>query len=349
MISSLFKSKKELFGLDIGSNSVKIVELKKGRKDYKVKKLGIKKIPKETIIDGAIMDSVSLTDAIRELVAEIKPSAKNVALSVSGQSVIVKKISVPIVTEEEFANSIQWESEQYLPFSIQDVFVDFKILGATENIQGQMDVLLVAAKKDLINDYLLVIRELGFEPVVVDIDVFAIQNMFEINYPNLTNKINLLCNIGASFTNINITKSGDSLFTRTVNVAGNRVTEALQKNLSISFDEAEDIKLGLNKGFDEMQVREIIDEEVNVVTGEIQRTIDFFYNTNPNDIIENVVLFGGTSLLTSLPERLKSKSGINVILGNPFTNIPLDSKTTLANYTQYGVSVGLGIRRLGDK
>ncbi len=349
MISDLFRSKKDLFGLDIGSNSVKIVELKKGRKDYKIKNLGIKKVPKETIIDGAIMDNVAITEVLRELIAETKPSAKNVALSVSGQSVIVKKISVPIVTEEEFANSIQWESEQYLPFNIQDVFVDFKILGASEHVQGQMDVLLVAAKKELINDYLLVVRELGFEPLVVDIDVFAIQNMFEINYPNLTNKTNLLCNIGASFTNINVTKSGDSIFTRTVNVAGNRITEALQKNLSVTFEEAEEIKLGLNKDVDPKQVNEIIEEEVNVLTGEIQRTIDFFYNTNPNDIIENVVLFGGTAMLSGLPEILKNKSGINVIIGNPFTTISLDSKKSLSNFPQYGVSVGLGMRRLGDK
>lgn len=349
MIESLFKSKKDLFGVDIGSQSIKIVELKKGRKDYKVKKIGMKKIPKETIIDGTIMDSVALTDSLRELLSVVKPTAKNVALSVSGQGVIVKKISVPIVTEDEFANSIQWESEQYLPFNIQDVYVDFKILGATENVQGQMDVLLAAAKKEVIDDYLLVMRDIGYEPLVVDIDVFAIQNMFEINYPSYTNKINMLCNIGASFTNLNITKSGDSLFTRTVNVAGNRITEAIQKNLNISFEEAEDVKLGIKKDVDINNVNEIIDEEMNVLTGEIQRTIDFFYNSNPNDIIENIFLFGGSSRLKDLPERLKEKSGINVIVGNPFTTVSLENKGEGLYYNQFGVAVGLGMRRLGDK
>ncbi|MCX7991305.1 MAG: pilus assembly protein PilM [Proteobacteria bacterium] len=349
MIEGLFKSKKDLFGIDIGSQCIKLVELKKTRKDYKVRKLGIKQIPKDIIIDGAIMDSVALTDAVRDIVQTVKPTVKNVALSVSGQGVIVKKISVPIVTEEEFANSIQWESEQYLPFSIQDVYLDFKILGATENIQGQMDVLLAAAKKELIDDYLLIIRDLGFEPMVVDIDVFAIQNMFEVNYPSFTNKTNLICNIGASFTNINIVKGGDSLFTRTINVAGNKVTEALQKNLGITFEEAEEVKVGVKKDVDMNSVNEILDEEINVLTGEIQRTIDFFYNSNPNDIIENVFLFGGSSKLKGLPEKIKDKSGINAIIGNPFTNIPIDKSQQDISYHHFGVAVGLGMRRLGDK
>lgn len=349
MINSIFRSKKDLFGLDIGSQSIKLVELQKTRKDYKVKKLGIKHIPKDIIVDGAIMDSVALTDAIRDLIQTVKPSVKNVALSVSGQGVIVKKISVPIVTEEEFANSIQWESEQYLPFSIQDVYVDFKILGATENIQGQMDVLLAAAKKELIDDYLLVVREIGYEPIVFDIDVFAIQNMFEINYPSYTNKTNLLCNIGASFTNINIVKGGDSLFTRTVNVAGNKVTESLQKNLNITFEEAEEVKKGSKKDIDMEVVNEILDEEINVLSGEVQRTIDFFYTSNPNDIIENIFLFGGSSKLKGLPEKIREKSGINVIIGNPFTNILLDKKLYDVSFHHFGIAVGLGMRRLGDK
>lgn len=349
MIDNIFKSKRDLFGLDIGSQCIKIVELKKTRRDYKVKKLGLKQIAKDVIVDGAIMDSVTLTDAVRELIQTVKPSAKNVALSVSGQGVIVKKISVPIVTEEEFANSIQWESEQYLPFSIQDVYLDFKILGATENIQGQMDVLLAAAKKEVIDDYLLIVRELGYEPIVVDIDVFAVQNMFEVNYPTFTNKTNLLCNIGASFTNINIVKAGDSLFTRTVNVAGNKITESLQKNLGITFEEAEDVKIGIKKDMESQSVNEILDEEINVLTGEIQRTIDFFYNSNPNDIIENIFLFGGSSKLKGLPEKIKEKSGINVVVGNPFTNIPIEMKGQDVSYHHFGVAVGLGMRRLGDK
>ncbi len=349
MIDRLFKSKKDLFGIDIGSHSIKLVELKKGRKDFKVKKIGIKQINKDIIIDGAIMDSVALSEALRELIDTVKPSVKNIALSVSGQSVIVKKISVPIVTEEEFANSIQWESEQYLPFNIQDLYLDFKILGATENIQGQMDVLLAAAKKDLVNDYLIVLRELGIEPVVVDIDVFTIQNMFEINYPSFTNKTNLICNIGASFTNINIVKAGASLFTRSVNVAGNRITESLQKNLNISFEEAEEVKIGVKKDIDLQSVEEILSDEINVLSGEIQKTIDFFYNSNPNDIIENVFLFGGTSKLKGLPEKIKEKSGINTIIGNPFTLVPLDKKVEDIPYHHFGVAVGLAMRRLGDK
>jgi type IV pilus assembly protein PilM len=354
MIDMLFRTTKEVFGLDIGSHSIKLVELKKGRKDYKLKTFGTKRVPKDTIIDGAVMDSVALADTIKALLAEHKPSSKFVALSVFGHSVIVKKINVPLVTEDELANSIQWETEQYLPFNIQDVYVDFKILGESQEVQGQLDVLLVAAKREVIDDYLLVVKEAGLEPLVVDIDVFAIQNMYELNYPMMDDKVVLLCNLGASFSNLNIVKGGISLFTRTINIGGNRVTEELQKNLGVTFDEAERVKLGDKSiSVNESEVNEIIGAEIDNMSGEIQRTIDFFYNSNPNDVIEKIVLFGGTCRLQGLLEKLKEKVGIVVEIGNPFVAINLEKNQGDKVFDDFAlqgaVAVGLAIRRLGDK
>jgi len=350
----LFKTKKQLFGLDIGSHSIKLVELNKGKHEYKLKSVGIKQIPKETIIDGAIMDPTTLVEAIRTLISETKPSTKFVALSVSGQSVIVKKINVPFMTEEELANAIQWETEQYLPFSIQDVYYDFKILGESNEIQGQLDVLLIAAKKELIDDYQAVIRDVGLEPLVIDIDVFALQNMFELNESILEDKVIMLANLGATFTNINIIKNGQSLFTRDINWGGNKVTESLQRSLGITFEDAESVKCGkVIEGINNSEVQEIISQELENISNDFHKTINFFYHSYPNEVVDKVVLYGGTAQLSGLVDTLKDRLGVTVELGNPFKRIFVDKSfwnNGLSNYSiQTAIAVGLAIRRLGDR
>lgn len=348
------KTKKEIFGLDIGSHSVKLVELKKSRKDFKLKTFGIKPLPKDTIIDGALMDSISLVEILKSLITETKPSTKFVALSISGHGVIVKKINVPLITEEELANTIQWETEQYLPFGIQEVYYDFRILGESTDFQGQMDVLLVAAKKDIVDDYQNAVREAGLEPLIVDVDVFSIQNAYELNETAMENKVILLANLGASFSNVNIIKNGNSLFTRDISWGGNEITEEIQKRLGITFEEAESIKCGnMQEGVNLRELNDIINSEIEKIISEMQKTIDFFYNTNPNDVIDKVVFFGGTSQLKSLVDTFKEKMGIAVEIGNPFNRISVDSSfwnRGLKNYAiQSAVAVGLALRRLGDK
>lgn len=346
----LFRKNKDLFGLDIGSHSIKLVEIKQVRKDYTLKTFGIKHLPKDVIVDGAVMDLVALGETIREVVAEAKPSSKYVAVAVSGQGVIVKKISIPVVTEEELASSIQWETEQYLQFNIQDVYVDFRILGESPDFPGQMDVILAAAKRDVVNDYLNIIREAGLEPIVVDVAVFALQNMAEMNYQFAPDEVALLCNLGASFSNLNIIKNGRSLFTRDVNLGGNRISEELQKSLAVTFDEAEQIKLSGGGG--DVQAKSIIDSEIDNIANEIKRTVDFFIAANPQDGITRIILFGGTSQLAGLPAALREKVGIDVLVGNPMSAFSKNAKLTEApgfSASELGVSIGLAIRRLGDK
>jgi len=353
MIDALLKTRKELFGLDIGSSSIKLVELKKTRKEFKLKGYAIKDVPRETIVDGEVMDSVALADTLRSLLAEYKPSTKFVALSVPGHGVTVRTINVPLVTEDELAQSIQWETEQYLPFNIKDVYVDFKILGESPDNPGQMNVLLVAAKKSAIDEYLLVVNEVGLETLVVDVDVFAMQNMFELNYPIFEGKVTLLCNLGASFTNINIVKAGNSLITRTVNFGGNKITASIQKGLGVTFDEAERIKKGALEGHDKSAVEELIDGELESMILDLRKTIDYFNTQFPNDVIDKIVLFGGTAKLNGIVDKIKDKVGIAVELGNPFTTIGVDKKFQTEKFGDFlqhsGIAVGLAIRRLGDR
>ena len=237
----LFRKSKNLVGLDIGSSAVKLVELKdvKGG-GYRLVKSGLETLSPEAIVDGAIMDASLVVDTVNRLVSTANVRNQDFGTSVSGHSVIVKKISLPAMSPEELAESIRWEAEQYVPFDINDVNLDYVVLesGAGDT----MDVLLVAVKKDKIGDYTSVISQAGRNPMLVDVDAFALQNAFEANYSIEAGRIVALVNLGASVTNVNILSGSNTIFWRDISFGGNQYTDAIQKQLSLSFDQAESLK-----------------------------------------------------------------------------------------------------------
>src|SRR5690349_21105524 len=211
---ALFAKAKTIVGLDIGSSAVKAVEVKPVGKGYKVTAFGTEAVPADAIVDGAIIDAGSVADAIRRVFDGNKSfKTKDVCASLSGNAVIVKKITLPVMTETELAESIYWEAEQYIPFDIQDVNLDYQVLdGGDAAGKGTMDVLLVAAKKEKIADYTGVIAQAGRSAVVVDVDAFALQNAYEANYGIEPGAVVVLLNAGASATNINILSGDQSVF-----------------------------------------------------------------------------------------------------------------------------------------
>ncbi len=243
---SLFRKSKAVVGLDIGSSAVKAVELKPaGKGGYKVAAFASEPVPPDTIVDGTIVDGVAVASAIRRIFESKRFKAKDVVASLSGNAVIVKKIALPVMSDAELAESIHWEAEQYIPFDIQDVNLDYQLL---EDLPGEggkqtMDVLLVAAKRDKIAEYTGVIAQAGRSTVVVDIDAFAVQNCFETNY-GLDGGVSVLLNAGASAINVNIVAGDQSLFTRDISVGGNAYTEAVQREFNLAFDVAEQAKKG---------------------------------------------------------------------------------------------------------
>src|SRR4030042_1125180 len=238
----MWGKKKEVIGLDIGCSSIKLVELKEDKNGHKLQNLAIAPMPSEAIVDGALMDSVTIIDTIRDVIATSKTKTKDVVTSVSGHSVIVKKISLPLMTEAELEESIQWEAERYIPFDINDVNIDFQIFGSTPENPEVMDVVLVAAKKDIINDYVSIIMESGLNPIIIDIDSFALENMLAISYDIGKEETVAIANVGASVTNINIIRNNISAFTRDVFTGGNKITEDIQRQLHVDHEEAEKIK-----------------------------------------------------------------------------------------------------------
>ena len=252
--------KASVVGLDIGSSAVKAIELvSKGRdKGFELRSLGIAPIPNEAIVQGAFLNSSAIVDAIGEAIEAGRIKTKQVAVAVSGHSVIVKKVSLPAMTRDELEDQIQWEAEQYIPFDVNEVHLDFQILDTSEG-EGQMDVLLVAAKRDLVDDYVQVIQEAGLLPAAVDVAAFAVENAFEMNYEAAPDEVVALVNIGAQVVNINVIENGIPAFTRDITTGGNQYTEEIQKSLSISFEEAERIKLGGNATD---QSQEVVPQEV---------------------------------------------------------------------------------------
>ena len=350
---------KPVIGLDIGSSMVKIIQLKEVKKGYRLVNFGMVSLPPETIVDGALMNSTAIVEVIKELLASTRIKGKDTAISLSGHSVIIKKISLPVMSQEELEESIHWEAEQYIPFDINDVNVDVTILNTQSAIQGQMDVLLVAAKKEMIHDYSAVVSEAGLQTVVVDVDVFALQNMYELNYQLPTSETIVLCNMGAVTTNLNIITNGVSAFTRDIALGGNQFTEVIQKQLNVSFEEAEALKIGGGMGADAdavvpHEVEKVIQSVSANMATELQRSIEFYSATTAESKIAKVFLCGGTAKIAPLPRVLEERLGVPVEILNPFKNIEIDKSQFDPEYINdvapiAGVCVGLGIRRVGEK
>ena len=344
----LFSRQKPLVGLDIGSSSVKAVELRKVKSGYELLHAGLEPLASDTVVDGAIMDALSVSDSITKIFADKKIKTRTVATSVSGHSVIVKKISLPAMTEEEMEESIQWEAEQHIPFDIADVNLDYQVLDG-QGSSSTTDVLLVAVKKDKILNHTNVITQAGKVPLVVDIDAFAVQNAFEANYHPAPNATIALLNIGASIMNIVVTKGGTPLFSRDVSVGGNQFTDALQKEMNLSFEEAEEVKKGKSiEGVLSENVAMMIESVSEVLLLEIQKTFDFFRATTVGEQLQRVYLSGGCAKVSGFVEMVQSRLNVPVEVLDPFKSIAIGKGIDMSYLDEISpsmaVAVGLALR-----
>ena len=345
--------KKEVIGIDIGSSSVKVIQLKEQKSGWTLQNIGLIPLPPEAIVDNTLMDSSSVVDATKNLLKSLNIKAKEVISSVSGNSIIIRKILLPTMTQEELDDQIQWEAEQYIPFDINDVHIDFQILSQDDRDPSKMSVLLAASKKDIVNDYVAVFNEAGLKLSVMDVDAFAVQNAFELNYDPEPEEVSSLINIGASIMNINIVKGGFSLFTRDVQMGGNLYTEEIQKQFSIRSDEAELLKLTHDTN-DVDRLDSVISRINETIAMEIRRSLDFYNSTATEGKIDKVFLSGGCAKIPFLTDAISERLGLPVEIINPFQKIACNEKEFDPDYLQemgplVTVAVGLATRRLGDK
>jgi len=349
-----FSKPKNVVGLDIGSSAIKLVELKeKVGGTYQLLKMGVERLSPEAIVDGSIMDSSMVVETISRLNSEKGVKNSNYATSLSGHSVIIKKISLPAMSADELAESIQWEAEQYIPFDINDVNLDYVPL-TTPGTGDNIDVILVAVKKEKINDYTSVISQTGKVPVLVDVDAFALQNCYEMNHDVSENRVLALVNIGASVTNVNVLSGTNSLFWRDITFGGNQYTDAIQRELSLSFEQAEELKRGKTVGDHTIQqVIPILNSVSEDFAGELRKTLDFFTATSGAERVDEIVLAGGGSGVLNLDATLRDKFSIPVSIMDPFRNVSVDegefNPEELAEIgPSMAIAVGLALRKLGD-
>jgi type IV pilus assembly protein PilM len=354
----VFGRSKAVVGLDIGSSAVKAVELKPSGKSFRVAAFASEAVPPDSIVDGAIIDADAVVGTIRRLFDQNKAfRTKEVCASLSGNTVIVKKITLPVMTETELHDSIYWEAEQYIPFDIQDVNLDYQILdsGTGPDSKGSMEVLLVAAKKEKIGDYTNVITQAGRVPVVVDVDAFALQNAYEANYGLEPGRVVALLNAGASAININVLQGDQSIFTRDISIGGNAYTEAVQKELGLPFETAEQLKMGIPvDGATPEEAEPVLRAVTENVLLEIQKTLDFFKATAAVEQIDQVMLSGGLSRVEGFREALAERLHASVDLFDPFRAVTWDAKKlggleSIDVSATAAVAVGLALRQAGDR
>ncbi len=350
----LFAKRDTLVGLDLGSRAVKAAEVVETKSGLKLKRFGMATLPAGTIEDGAIADPDTAAEVIRELFKEHHIKEKNVAVSIGGYSVIVKKINVQARSEEQLQETIHFEAEQYIPFDISDVNLDFQILGESEAGSNQMSVFLVAAKKEMVNDYVNLVSLAGLNPCIVDVEAFALQNIFEANYDTDQENVALV-DIGASKTSLNILKAGSSVFMRDVALGCAQVNQKIMSRLNCSYDEAERIKLGEDP--DRLSAEELGRAVSEVVTDwctEIKRAIDFFATNYPDDRIRRILLSGGGAHVEDFRRRLAAEAAIAVETLNPLQKLGweekrFDAETIRHIAPQAAIALGLALRRVDDK
>jgi type IV pilus assembly protein PilM len=351
----LSKKTRNLVGLDIGSTSVKLVELGFSKGGYRLKRFAMSTLPPDIIVDRAVMDSSTLVETIKELFNKNRVKNRNVAISVSGFSVYTRRATMSFMLEEELAASIQWEAAQYIPFDIDEVNIDFQILGQNPNNPDQMDVLLVAAKKEYINDFEDLMVESGLELHVIDYDSFAVENMYESLFGIEENEVVALVDIGASLLKVNMIKGPISLLTREVSMGGKQVTEDIQKSYDLQYEEAEALKLSPPEERENYpNFDRIFKNACEIFTMEIQRSLDFFSANFPDEQVQQIGLCGGAAMTPGLVQHVKERTGIDTQLINPFERMSFSSREYSEEYLrslgpQAAVGVGLAMRRTGER
>jgi type IV pilus assembly protein PilM len=340
---------RNLVGVDIGASSIKIVQLKEARKRLTVVRYGIAPLPTQTIVDGHIMNRAAVIDALANLWATHRIPTRDVSIGVYGQSVIVRKITVPLMSSAELAEQITWEAEQHIPFDIKVMNIDYEVLRRRPEA-GQMDLLLVAAKRDEITDYASVVREARIKPLVVDINAFSVQNSFEFVHGLPEDQTIALLNVGAAVSSLNIVSRGVSAFTREVTNAGNTVTEEIQRQLGVPFEQAEQMKIAASAGGAvPQQVHGIIAQACDALAGEIQRSLDFYLATSGEAEIHRIYVCGGSAYLAPLISAIEKRARVPVMILDPLANLAVDTRTVneadmRSRAAQLGVAVGLALR-----
>ena len=351
---SVFSKAENLIGLDIGSHSVKLMQANTGNVTPRLMSMGVAPLPREAFSEGRLAKPEVVADAIRLLANHLKIKRRPVAVSISGYDVMIKKIELPTMTENELVERMHSELGQYIPYNIDEVDVDYQVIDVSKNRPNFMDVLLVAAKKESIADFNNLLKLSGFDPFVVDVDFFALSNSFEVTYGFGDERVALL-DIGANKSIMNIAYKGLPVFTRSISIGGNQLTDAIKEFFNISFEEAESVKLG--ESVEKYPMRDLEEIFVSTITGwvaECRRALDFYDHNYPEEKIAAIYLSGGSCRIPGLDKVLRENMEIPVEIFNPISRVQYEVKQFDPAYVDYigpqmAISLGLALRKTKEK
>jgi len=339
-------------GLSIGTSSIKIVELKKSGKTWKLLHFGIVQLPEDVVINREIINPIAVTDSIKTLLNQIKLKSTSVCSSLSGTSLIIKRMSLEVPNLKELQDQVFWEAEQYLPFDVSEVVMDFQVISRSK--EGKTDVLLVAVKKAVLDSYMTCIQDSGLSPAIMDVDFFAIQNLFEANYPSNPAEAVAIVDIGASSLKIVVVHDKIPVFTKDSAVGGKNLTSEIQKNMNLSYNDAESLKTGGSPdGSMPQEINDLMHVMADNFATEIKRAIDFYNASSSGAPISYVLLTGGSSKVPGLSKIVEEVLGLPTQLLNPFNSISYDSSVFTQEYLSniapiVAIPIGLALRA-GEK
>lgn len=342
---------KTTVGLDIGSSAIKVVEIEQRREGPRIVNFGVTELVPEAIVEGEIMDRQLVVETIQNLFEEREIRPRQVNTGVSGRGVIVKKITMEKMGDQEAREAIHWEAEQHVPYDINDVALDFEVL-ATDVGPNQMQVLLVAAKRDLITAHADLVREAGLVPAVIDVNSFAVQNVSESNYDFLKAEVVAMVNVGAELTNINLVQGGVPLYTQDLSQGGNGFVETLQKKYQVSREEAQSALHSREQG--SLDIESVVRGYCADLVTALERSLVYLKSNGDTDHIDRILLSGGGALTGGLRESLSEKMDVPVELTDPLRRIECredlfqaDDATRLG--PQLAVGIGLALRKAHEK
>lgn len=344
---------KGIIGLDIGASSIKVVQLKRGNPPSLIN-YAVVELPEDgVIVDGNISDAETAAECVKEAIGQLSAKGFPIHSALSGQNVIVRFIHMPMMTEEDLAETIKFEAEQYVPYPIEDVALDFESLSQVDSDvgAGQLLILLVVAQKEQIGTYMGCLRQAGVVPDVLDVDTFAVINALHntISEENVVSVID----IGAATSNISILKDGVLQFTRSIPIAGNNITSVIQNVLKLDFEQAENVKIqeGIAIDDEENEVSEVVRTIVEELVGEIRRSFDYYKAQHRESQIDKLILTGGTSKLKNIDAFMANELGYEVEIGDPLMDVEVeieDQEDFQDKILELTVAIGLALRGVVD-
>lgn len=350
----MFRKQKQLIGLDLGSHAVKMIHVQEAKTGFKLLSLGLAPLPAEAFDEETVRDPEIVSAAIQKLAQHLKIKQKLAATSISGYEVMIKKIELPTMTEEDLKSRMHEELGQYIPYNLEEVNVSYHVLNVAQERSNRMDVLLVAAKKESVDEHVKLIVRAGFEPVVIDVDFFALSNAYEATYGTADQESVALLDIGANKANMNVFHQGVPVFTRDISIGGGQITDRIRSRFGISYDEAERVKLGEMRGLKKDEVKETFSSVVGNWAGEVKRAVNFYYNNYTDSKIGKILLSGGSSRIPGLDRLFEKDMGIPTEIFNPLTRLEYDPNRVDPAYVDYigpqmAVALGLSLRKVDEK